>query len=372
MNVDYIDYVFTTKDLEKWQRNPYINPKTGYKINPNNKKGVTSILEKQWRIHEELKSICNYTFRIPNHIVCKIYEMQLLKNLDNTNERINMIWSSHVRFRKISLDNLKFSRSKEDPFSIPFKTSNEFGETHNYESNSHYLLMNIEFYNNVITWVQNESAIMIASGLYIKLANIKNDENGKTKLVFKYYKFDFPHSSIDKDDQYTIKYGISREFWKNIMPCVQFQLTFTHDTKKLYLDCAIDVTNQKELQNAIEYSDLVRDVQENESHPFLKAYREGFRAFAISITNISRMLKNKGYDDGCHQQKIIIEMVEKMNDILHIKKDISFCFVSLDHLSSNLRRDYLNFIKLKFQDNVEMHNRRINTLLRARERKTIL
>lgn len=352
------DYILTPKELEEWKENPYINPKTKYRINPKSKKGIAQHFQKQLQIYEGFLKIQNITCNIPDDVSMKIYEILLRENLQKVESKVRLIWETRKNDILRHHDFIS-TRGNEDQFTIISQTENLI---HKIKDNGFEIFKNSK----------DHDFLMLTKGLYIKVLNFDDIDKKETLILFKYYDFDSEFSSIFKDDQYTIKYNISRDFWRNILPYVHFQVIYNHDNQSLKMNCVLDIKNEDQLIQKISLQELQQDMYENENHPILRAYREGFRIFVACIPKIISILDVDDYKNGCNKQQMIYTVFKELYTKFNIEKDISLWNISFDHVSSYLQKKYTNLIGLKFGNNHSLHKKRIKTLLCVNERKKII
>lgn len=294
-------FIFTTKDIEEWKKNPDKNPITGFPIKTIKKRGIFHQIQKQIDINNELERNLHKTVTIPTDIVIHILGQKCTENQKHTDRIIQKSFCKP----DISYSNLNVN--------------------------------------------------LKGDGMVLDMSERKDTVS---HLIFKY--FINKSSCIIHDYQYMKKYNITSTFWKNIEPYCEFYFIMRNkenndsnenneNQKRVSMRCSLAVKYKKELNNIISVEQLTHDLKMNDNHPLLKFYREGLRiCFKIfeHIMDMNKTIKTFPF----------LDTIKIMNDFIQVKNDLRYWNIYIHPLS---------LLQLKFHEHhgIAIHKKRVQTVL---------
>lgn len=335
-------YRFTTEELLAWQKNPHINPITQNRINPFSKKGIAAELSRQWEIYVAFEQNVDKTKQIPVDVVYEIFRKTFQDKKENLYRSLDMIWKQ---------DMMRHSH----PFFSVTKTIQQMLE------NPDESMYRASFLENGFLFVGN------FDGFYMKKQHCKFSyypwlKENTTSFCFAYSHFSHRFSSIYYDDQYCAKYNITRTFWRNMMPKISFDVYFHEKSGHIELNCNLAVKNEF-LTSVIPLDELKRDIQDNDAHPLLNAYREAVRVWFHSLHHLIDLFEpcKTSADNMTHLYRSLTIMHKNVFEDV----DISTWKVKMKSEFTN------NFLTFKFGNDNTLHQKRLQTLVHGPHRKKI-
>lgn len=230
-------YFFTNQELEKWKRQPDINPRTGYKINEKSKNGVFHQLQEQYNTYKQLCENTAKCSEIPLSIVANILSY---RHMENESKIYQM--TKHI----IKL----------------LKKDNEINV-------SCQLIDNDDVFVNYM---------LISRHLNFGIVNCISEKQSYLKIGFCFKNvFKLQSSCLYSNFDYTKKYDITSTFWKNIKPFVEIEFIVPNKDDPISMNCSLTNCNGNLFLLFEDNDECKKDFIDDDGHPLLKYYRECLR-----------------------------------------------------------------------------------------------
>jgi len=356
---------FSTSDIQKWMDDPTINPRTGYKIKPNAKNGIVSIIKNKIYTNKVLKENIHITSLFSNDIVHEILTFNMKEKQNAIQNMLQKIWPNPIDFTCSLLEEFDSITDEDESVEV---VRNYFKTT----------------INDVCYFVVGNNELNIGSerGLtidcYQNKANIKTNS---TAIRLQYKMMDKMESCIKCDDQYCLKYNISKSFWYNLRPLLTIWLNVSASSS-VNMICYFTVLNFDHMIKYISIEELTRDMSQNESHPLLKSYREHLRVCFQGLSKVLNM-KLPNEENTCLRKfeslqeiikdKLQIKEDDYLNNLFKSSTTKKYCDVleKLDkmlNVQKDIRKWHIqiapdSIINLKFNKNERLHKKRLQTLI---------
>lgn len=302
----YIMYTFTTEDIKKWEVDKNVNPKTGSKINPNKKNGIsTQIMDQKQNdlfMEKHQKECQNIPLSVLSHI------LSLKKKLHEDNTRIQ-------RYKKLQDIFSYFSMTKFNIKTSPVFHDYQFIAIDNFKPI-------LSYFNNTINVNYNcDTLKMNQKGFSFMYQFSPNNQCSTLEFYLNINKINGPKLH---DFQYQ---NTSSTFWSKLNPQMNVIITLDKNNEKklsfkfyLFRDVFLKLN-----RNGISMDTLKQQLKENDNHPLLKIFRENFR---MSIDSFDFLLQKKTHDAITQIQNKYLEMsslafleLEEENIIDDIKRN---------------------------------------------------
>lgn len=273
---------YSDAELLEWFKNPSVNPVTGYKLTckefnvKNRKSTMANQFKKQWEVYQEMQTpeILEKCRQLPTDIIREIGR----KKFQDNEERLQRIMDFHWMDRQSRQEQSqkRHSLSITDTTFVSHYSKND-APRHKSFINSEYVLSNkMQYATSPHGFSFQNEDILIGMHQSIDKHHIFN---------FTYDGSRCPDYCIQKDYLYSEKYKIAGTFWKNIAPIVSVYIE-VFQNGHVKMKSSLETNHKTTLHSKIPFPDLIEDMQRDENHPFLKAYREGLRICFRSIRHI--------------------------------------------------------------------------------------